>query len=205
MENIFTNIYEKKSWVIYGTESVSGSGSGSEQTKTIIQELPKLFAKYNIKSVFDCPCGDFYWMRNCISNLDNYIGGDIVEDLIHINNNKYQQYKFIKFDITNDKIPDDIDLIFCRDVFVHFSYDDIKKAINNIKNSNCKYLLTTTFTKRNMNFNINTGAWRPINLDIEPFNFKNRIDLIDEKCTESHNNYTDKSLGLYLVSDLPSL
>ena len=77
---VFQRIYEQQHW---GKEqTVSGAGSTREQTGKIIPEIAAFIHDYKITSILDLPCGDFNWMQGL--NLANvqYIGGDIVEDLI---------------------------------------------------------------------------------------------------------------------------
>ena len=80
MEDIFTEIYRNNSWG--GKDSVSGTGSDAHQTKTITRELQNLFDEYNISTMLDIPCGDFHWMKKVVLNRIDYIGADIVEELI---------------------------------------------------------------------------------------------------------------------------
>jgi hypothetical protein len=104
-------------------------------------------------------------------------------------------------DITSDELSQ-ADLILCRDCLVHFSFENIRKALNRIKNSGATYLLATTFTGPRTNQDIQTGCWRKVNLQAPPFNFPEPIELINEKCTEG-SAYADKSLGLWRVADIP--
>lgn len=182
---------------MYG-ESVSGTGSDSSQTNVIISELEKLFREYNITSILDAPCGDFNWMSQV--NLDgiDYLGIDIVEDLIHLNKENYKDKEGVQFrtgNIITDTLPK-VDLIFCRDCLVHFSFADIQKTLKNFKRSGAKYLLTTSFIKHTSNIDIQTGYWRPINLNIPPFAFPTPLKTINEKCTEGGGKHRDKSLVL---------
>lgn len=208
MENLFTKIAENQMNGNFNSgfgksESLSGPGSELKQTEKIIEELPRIFKKYNIRCFFDVPCGDFFWMKNVVNNCDTkYIGGDIVEKIIQINNEKYKNIDFIKFDIRNDKIPDDVDLIFIRDLFVHFSYKDIEKSLKNIKNSNVKYVMMTTFINR-INTELPTRwPWRPLCFFNKPFNFPKPKELINELCSEDYPNNLDKSLGLWNINEL---
>jgi hypothetical protein len=132
-----------------------------------------------------------------------YIGVDIVSKLIEENNRKYASHnrQFLNFDITHDLLPK-ADLILCRDCFVHLSFADIHAAISNFKKSGSKYLLTTTFTNVTRNMDIKTGGWRPLNLEIEPFNLPKPILIINENCTEGNMAYTDKSLALWELAAL---
>jgi len=197
IENIFTEIKRKNIWG--SLESVSGAGSEINQTKTLIMELPKLFKLYNIKSVLDIPCGDFNWMKEVDLSAVEYLGGDIVNELISDNISKYSlnNKEFKKLNIITDELPNK-DLIFVRDCFVHLSYNDILKAINNIKKSGCKYLMTTTFEEYHDNHDIITGKWRPLNLQDAPFNFPVPEYLLIEKCIKFEN----KSMGLWQINNI---
>ena len=135
-------------------------------------------------------------------NLDvKYIGGEIVSDLIEKNKIHYDDSNktFLCMDVINDTLPD-IDLIFCRDCFIHFSYDDIFKALENIKKSGAKYLMTTTFPEKE-NRDIATGGWRMLNLEAAPFNLPKPLICINEKCDEGEA-YKTKSMSLWEISKL---
>lgn len=198
----FTEIYRHSAFG--GKESVSGPGSDLMQTETIREEMPKLVEELNIKSLLDAPCGDFYWMQKInFIGLDKYIGADIVPEIIADNNKKYanKNRQFITIDIIKDRMPS-VDMIICRDCFVHFSFKHIFQAIKNFENSKSKYFLATTFPRCLKNNNIITGEWRPINLQLPPFNFPAPIKLIDEKCSEQNYKYSDKKLGLWKFEDI---
>lgn len=207
MEQQFNHIYNNQkngnfSMGFGKSESLSGPGSSLENTEILIRELPNIFKKYNIKTMFDIPCGDFFWMKNVINNTDiSYIGGDIVEDLVIKNKEKYN-CNFVKFDICKDKIPDNIDLIFIRDLFVHFRYNDINLALDNIKKSKVKYIMTTTFINRKNSELPYNNPWRPLCFFNSPFNFPKPIEIINEICMEDYPNNLDKSLALWDVKML---
>lgn len=202
-EVLFTDIYKTKKWGGTKADSVSGPGSDIHQTSAISKELPILFYNLEVKTMLDIPCGDFHWMKNVKLNSLKYTGADIVEALInknielHANSDNF----FQKLNLIEDKLPK-VDLIFCRDCLVHFSYVDIFEALNNICNSHSKYLLTTTFIDRKHNKDITTGNWRPINLELSPFLLPQPLKIINEGCTEGQGAYTDKSLGLWKISDI---
>ena len=198
IKQIFTDIFLKNEWG--GSESVSGPGSSLEQTRVLINELPKLFKQYDIKSILDIPCGDFFWLSNVnLADID-YIGADIVERIVEDNQNNYPKFVFLNMDIITSSLPQ-VDLIFCRDCLVHLPYTDIFTAIENIKNSGSKYLLTTSFTDHD-NVDMFIGGWRPINLCKEPFNLPKPIQIINEGCTEDNGIYKDKSMYLWQIKDI---
>ena len=116
-----------------------------EATKTIRQELPKLLSAYSIESMLDIPCGDYTWM-NIVEKKCSYLGGDIVRELVEINQKKYsnENTRFIQLDVTTDRLPK-VDLIFCKDCLQHLSNENVKKALSNFKKSGSKYLLVTSY------------------------------------------------------------
>ncbi len=209
----FTHVFKNRS---FGkSESVSGPGSGDRQTQVLKKELKNLIGEYNIKSMFDCPCGDFYWMKDIINDaslLDvAYTGGDIVPEIIDNNKRDHgsllnDKSNFIHFNIIEDTIPD-VDLLFCRDLFVHLPTDTVVGLLNKIKQSNVKYFLATTFMNRE-----NTdcppvsasGAigWRYVCLFTPPFSLPPPLKIISEVCTEGYPKSIDKSLGLWCREDL---
>jgi 2-polyprenyl-3-methyl-5-hydroxy-6-metoxy-1,4-benzoquinol methylase len=197
----FTTIYKKNHWK--SKESISGTGSSLSQTKTIINGIDSLINEFNIKTVLDLPCGDFNWMKYVdFKNID-YTGADIVDELIDVNKNTYttNNIHFKTIDLISDNLSY-YDLIINRDCLVHLSFEDIQKCIQRIKESNSKYLLTTTFINRELNEDIITGDWRTLNFKIEPFKFPEPKMIINENCNERDNKYKDKSLGLYLIEDI---
>ncbi len=199
---VFTKIYKDNHWK--SSESISGKGSGHEQTKSLIKNLEKLLNDMNITSTLDIPCGDFKWMQKVDFSKIDYIGADIVEELIKNNKKQYNEknnFKFIVLDLIKDTLPKS-DLIIVRDCLVHFSYADIFTAIKNIKSSGCKYFLTTTFPNHHLNHDIITGDWRTLNLQEKPFNFPNPILVINENCTEGNGKYKDKSMALWKLSEI---
>lgn len=201
LEGIFTTIFRSNVWA--DNESVSGPGSNLVQTQIILTEIPKLIRSLGVTTMLDVPCGDFRWMSEVELDGVKYIGADIVADLVERNQNKFgnENRKFIHLDLTKKVLPQ-VDLILCRDCLVHLSFENIQKALENIQNSGSKYLLLTTFSDRESNYDILSGQWRPINFMKPPFSFKSPQLLINENCTEENGIYKDKCLGLWKIEDL---
>lgn len=199
----FTNIFNSGGFG-GGSPSLSGAGSDMEQTSVVRNELPKVIQKYSITSLLDVPCGDMYWMQHVDLSGVDYIGVDIVDELIKMNNLRFEadQKKFIALDMVKDKLPR-VDMIFCRDCLIHLKINDARLAIQNFKNSGSKWLLTTTYTSRDANAEIGLNFFRPLNLQAPPFSFPHPVEVINEKCTIDDNKYQDKSLGLWRLSDIP--
>ncbi len=158
----------------------------------------------NIVSVLDIPCGDFNWMQRVDLSKIDYVGADIVEELIKNNieqHKKQENLKFIVLNLIRDPLPKS-DMIIVRDCLVHFSYEDINRAIKNIKSSDSKYLLTTTFTSYHSNHDIVTGYWRPLNLQEKPFNFPSPMLVINENYAEGNGGYLVKSMALWDIAEV---
>lgn len=198
---IFAEIYHRNIWG--SDESRSGQGSDMVQTEVIRRELPLLIKKIGVSTMLDIPCGDWHWMKMVDMDVD-YIGADIVPEIVEKNQRLYssERRQFMILDMAKDDLPK-VDLIFSRDVLVHLAQKDVFSALRNMKRSGSAYLLTTTFTERNANIDIQTGQWRPLNLQKTPFDFPEPLLLINENCTEGDGSWGDKSLGLWRINDLP--
>lgn len=197
---VFKDIYRKNIW--NNPETVSGDSSTLDQTKILRKALPDLIKKYKISSMLDIPCGDFNWMQDTDLYVE-YTGADIVEPLVEINAKLFPDAgKFVQLDICCDDLPK-VDLIFCRDCLVHLANAKVADAIANIKRSGSKYLLITTFPEQKKNKNIVTGAWRALNFELPPFNFPVPLEIINEEFCLRSKRFTDKSMGLWQIADLP--
>ena len=169
----FTTIYKNRLWK--GSESVSGFGSGYKYTENLRNDLPRVITQLGVSSIFDAGCGDFNWMKLVISSLQiDYLGVDIVEDLIAENNHIHanERIKFAVFDITQSTIPN-AELIICRDVLFHLSNHLILAAMQNFLDSGANYFLLTSHVNFGdfKNTDIVTGDFRRLDIFTSPFHF----------------------------------
>jgi len=199
--NVFSDIHRRRGWG--SGESASGPGSSVARADAFKDELLCLLKEIKSTSLLDAGCGDFNWMKELELDFARYIGIDVVWELIAENQKAYGKdlRTFDCLDMTKDGLPK-VDVILCRDSLVHFSLDDILAAIENFRQSGSTYLLTTTFTRLPANMDIPTGEWRPINLQMAPFNFPKPLRLIDEKCMHSAGVFADKYLGFWALKDV---
>jgi hypothetical protein len=198
---VFDDIFRRSKFG--GTLSVSGAGSDLRQTHVLIEQLPRLMRELGVQSVLDIPCGDFFWMRHVdLAGID-YVGADIVEQLVEQNQRRHQKgrVRFQRLDLVKDRLPK-ADLVLCRDCLVHLSFAEARRSMRNICASGARLLLTTTFPRRTTNADIRTGEWRTLNLELAPFFLPPPLRLINEGCTEGDGGYADKSLGLWKVEDI---
>ena len=193
-EEIFTRIYKKNRWK-------SDKAEDLEILKTLLEELPQLLKKLQVKSILDIPCGDFWWLSSVDLGFLSYTGGDIVK---HIIQNDIKQYanekrRFLKLDILNDDLPK-TDIIFCKDLLIHLPLEDCLKSIKNIKKSGAKHFLVETFPSVKENKDIHTGDWRPLNLNLPPFFFPEPEYRIEVKTIVKG---LKKEIDLWQIKNLP--
>ncbi|HEX6452655.1 MAG TPA: class I SAM-dependent methyltransferase [Trebonia sp.] len=193
IDALFTRFYQTNQWG--SGETRSGPGSERARTRQVVRDLNRLIRDFGIRSMLDAPCGDFNWMRDVSLEAVDYLGCDIVEDMIAANSAKYGGWArtFKKLDITVDPMPQ-VDLILCRDTLVHFSYKRAFATLSNFRASGSKYFLTTTFRETEENVDIGTGWWRPINLQYPPFSFPEPKEVLLD---HSDDHYDDKVLALW--------
>jgi len=178
IREVFTDIYQNRKWDPQGVvlDSVSGPGSTIQYTSNLRAELPRLFDTFGITRVFDAPCGDLNWMSHVLDQCPDieYIGGDIVPDLIRSNIEKFGQRprtQFVEIDIIHDALPD-AEIMICRECLFHFSNADINSFFQNFVKSNiASLLITCDLVPDEANFDITTGEFRHVNFFIDPWNF----------------------------------
>lgn len=201
MREAFEYVHRTRHWA--GGASVSGLGATPAQTSALRLMLPELVRELGVGTLLDVPCGDFSWMRE-IDLPARYIGGDLVPALIAERQARDadDRRQFLCLDLTSDALPA-ADLLLCRDALVHLSFADIRRALDNVRGSGIRWLLTTTFPEHERNEDIVTGDWRLLNLERAPFHFPPPRRLLNEGCTEGGGLYRDKSLGLWEARDVP--
>jgi hypothetical protein len=195
LEEVFSDIYHTNAW--QNPESVSGRGSTVARAQVIMSQLPSLLQELKIQTLLDAACGDFNWMQHVDLGPVNYIGIDIVPDLISRNQKLFEGERrtFALRDITRDQLPQ-ADAVLCRDSFIHLSFTRIRAAISNFKKTEATYLLCTTHTTVLENVDCEDGSWRSLNLRLAPFNFPEPLRLIVE------DREFGKCVGVWRLSDL---
>ena len=199
---VFGRIYRRNTWG--SPESLSGAGSTRDRGDAITPALLALLRELGVRRLVDAPCGDFNWIAEVADAVDEYVGVDVVPELIAYNLRRHAGPKraFLCLDLVRDALPSG-DLVLCRDCLVHFSFADIRRALAVVVASGSPLLLATTFVDRAANVDIPTGSWRPLNLEAPPFDFPPPLRLVDEQCLAEGGIYRDKRLGLWEVGSLP--
>jgi SAM-dependent methyltransferase/predicted glycosyltransferase involved in capsule biosynthesis len=186
-------------------ESISGPGSELQHTIEIRERLPILIQDLGVRSILDAGCGDFNWMRNVDLGGVNYCGVDLLPEIVQTNRERFGRdlRSFHSLDIARHPLPA-VDLILCRDCLVLLPFDEINRILDNFRRSGSRYLLATSFPARERNVDGAPGSWRPLNFERAPFNFPAPLRTVNEKCRENSNGYSDKSLALWKLEDIPA-
>lgn len=200
-ESVFTTIHDRNAWG--SSESPSGAGSEVSHAGMVSAELPALIRELGVQSMLDAPCGDFNWMRHVELGSCRYIGGDIVRSLVEANQERYgsEMRSFRRIDIARDELPH-ADLIMVRDCFIHFSFEMIRSTLRNVRRSRIRYLLASTYPHKRRNWDIETGGFRPINLQRAPFQLPEPLRTIREDVDLANPAY-ERHLGLWRVDQIP--
>lgn len=193
----FEFVYRLNLWA--NPESISGDGSTLGYTENIRKELPLLFRKYGITSIFDAPCGDYNWFRHVDRGSVCYIGGDIVEAMANENQQKFGNNNtcFIEFDICHSKFPD-ADLWLCRDCMFHLPTSAVLAAFENYAESGIPYVLTTSHVDTDENKELPREGFRMLNLEKPPYNFPTPDAAIEDWIP----GYPRRILGLWKQEDV---
>ena len=174
LQNIFDNIYKNDIWNMGQNESKSGLGSSNEYTINIRNKLIDFIKDKSINKLLDTSCGDWNWMKYIKNNLPNYIGLDIVKDIVDKNNELYSNnnIKFIHTDfLSYIKTLEDksIDLILCRHTLEHLPTEYNIEFFKECKRV-CKYLFVTGYNNLSKtNSELPNTIYRPINLKLSPY------------------------------------
>lgn len=204
LKQIFEKIYTDNKWG--SAESRSGPGSNLSNTREISVELPIIIKKYGITSMLDAACGDFNWMKYIQLGIP-YYGCDIVERIIKENKEKFIRFSnidtprtFLVADITKDDLPR-TDLILCRDILYHLSFDNITKVLKNFIRHEPKYVMITSMglqskdKNRFENSDIANGTYRCLNLQEDPL-------YIPEPIYKFKDGKRNEIMGLYTIEDI---
>ena len=177
----FSFIYRTGLW-FSNKESQSGAGSTLDATTSVREKLPEVLDSLRAKKMIDIGCGDFNWM-NGLSLPCTYLGVDVVRHVIEHCENTYSNIEGVDFlclDAVNEKIPNGYDVALCREVLFHLSFSDGIRLIENIKQSQVRYLIATTDSLVDKNHDKKTGLFRNINLFISPYNLPPSILKIED-------------------------
>jgi hypothetical protein len=197
---LFQKAYATRAWG--SAESGSGVGSELAATENVSAYLPELFRRLQVSKFLDAPCGDWNWMRRVDLSGVDYVGADVVSDVVAKNNQQYARsgVRFIHADLTKDDLPT-VDMILCRDCWVHLSFKDIAAMLKNFRGTGATWLLVSNTPSQGKNQNKPTSiGWRHLNLHLPPFSFPPKIES-----RKDHYPDVPFEITLWRLADLPEV
>ena len=109
IEEAFTQTYRSQLWGrIEGDEFFSGDGSLDKFAAPYVEWLTRFITEHDIRTVVDLGCGDFrIGQRICSAISVNYVGVDIVSELIAYNQSRFgsESVSFKCANILDDELP----------------------------------------------------------------------------------------------------
>lgn len=193
LEGRFTSVFRERLWG--NGESVSGPGSyrGSPMWVKGVEAIDAAVTKFGVRTMADCPCGDFVSASGAleIHPLLEYVGYDIVADLIFQNRKNHPSRRFEQFDIISNILPK-YDLVFCKELLIHLTNSQIFSALKNIKLSGSTYFIASnSFGVENIELeHAVDGQARAVDLTKPPYN-------LDKVC------WNNSFYALWKCADLP--
>lgn len=137
-------VYEMQLWGSNASKFYSGDGSHNPAIVKPYVEVVKTFLTSFKKpiTVCDLGCGDFNIGKEFVKFTKNYIGVDIVKNLIDFNKSTYKNpnLEFCCLDIAKDDLPV-ADCVIVRQVLQHLSNTEVESIVKKLQNY--KYVILT--------------------------------------------------------------
>lgn len=129
-QQVFSRIYQQALWGKSDGEFCSGSGSSEAHAIEYVNALQRYIATHSIRRVVDLGCGDFAIGKRIAALGVDYMGVDVVPELIEHHTARYGSHRvrFAHLDIIGDELPDG-DLCLIRQVLQHLSNAQIAKIL----------------------------------------------------------------------------
>ena len=166
MEKIFTKLYRERP-DLFDIQYTT-------QDKSKFKFLLDLIVP---SKIIDGGCGLSTFIPTLMGETTQYLGIDILPDLINIqNSNIRNNCEYLCKDITTDTLPY-ADIIILSDVIQFFNNHTIKKLFYNIKRNGIqRVLLTSNNNSTNFTESVN-GFGRQVNILTGPFGIKSDMSI----------------------------
>ena len=140
----FTKVYDENAWGDDQSRSGPGSRLESESVREALEVLELVTRNYLIRSLHDIPSGDFNWLWRFLDRHPEvaYRGFDVVPALVRANRKRAPGRRFDVLNVATT-VPPAADLIFCKDLLNHLTFEDIASALANMARSGSKLLLAS--------------------------------------------------------------
>jgi len=212
VKEVFTQIYADNVWGGRPNEYVSGQGSNQLHAAQYAEMARRFISHKGLTTVVDLGCGDFVVGRRLQMEGVNYVGVDIVDELIAHNQREFggPQTRFLCLDIIADELPPG-ELCLIRQVLQHLSNAQILAILQKV--TAYPYVLITehypaprakTIPNKDKpaGGDIRTLDHSAVYLDQPPFNLTPVALLLEVEVDQ--NNLPGETLRTFLVEHPPS-
>jgi len=139
---IFREIYDQNRWGGEAGTLNSGTGSTEEHGRRYATAIRQFVRERGVRRIVDLGCGDFRVGSQLLDAGTEYVGVDIVEDVVQRNQQAYgnDRVRFTCLDVVEDRLPAG-DLCLIRQVLQHLSNEQIGRVLRNVEQF--RYVLVT--------------------------------------------------------------
>jgi SAM-dependent methyltransferase len=187
----FRSIYRNNTWAM--GQSKSGPGSDPGPTRSYRRFLKRFLRQREVRSVVDLGCGDWTSTRLIDWSDIDYLGLDVVPEVIQGNCRQYGR-PGVRFDVADlageDELPP-ADLAICKEVLQHLPNADVLRVLGKLGSFKMALLVNDRqgsyeCTWRNLwrgrpfdgtNGDVEPGGYRPLQLLEDPFNLNAEVVL----------------------------
>jgi SAM-dependent methyltransferase len=183
---VFRKVYAEREWGHGGSdEFYSGTGSDPIPARAYADNIRRYIEREGIRSIVDLGCGDFRVASMLVSDNVQYVGVDIVEEVIEANRLRHTRanVRFECLDIIRDPLPAG-ELCLIREVFQHLSNKEILSVLSKLRDF--RYVIfsdaqlpASAIKKPNRDIvhGRDTRGWKysALLLDLPPFNVRTEL------------------------------
>jgi SAM-dependent methyltransferase len=139
---IFREIYLENRWGGDAGTFNSGSGSTERHAHRYAAAVREFIRERAVRRVVDLGCGDFTVGAELLDSGIDYVGVDIVEEVVRVNERAHgsARVQFRCLDVAEDPLPSG-DLCLIRQVLQHLSNEQIGRVLRNVERY--RYVLVT--------------------------------------------------------------
>lgn len=206
-KQVFDRVYRQSRWGESGDAFFSGPGSDGPAAELYARRIREFIRQHNISSVVDLGCGDFRVARMFLHPEVQYLGVDVVDDLVDHNRVHHGsvQVRFECLDITADPLPDG-ELCLLREVLQHLSNAQIARVLEKL--SKYRHVIYSDYQpawspafrpNRDIVHGHDTRVWRDscVCLDHPPFEME--VELLLDVPTTGQVRAPGERIRTYLV------
>lgn len=177
-------------------------GSSSLQgTRHLCSQLPDLFAKYQISSMFDAGSNDGAWQLQTIAQHVNYMAGEHDAQVVEYAKKQYPDLDIRIHDMTCDPFPA-VDLLFVRDANIHMNNFYKRQLLRNWLSSSISWLLITQIQDclENLDSNQIPGEWyfAETNWHLDPWNFPEPLQRVEDLAVDTLIDQNYKQIDRFM-------